>query len=370
MDVRCHRRTAAHRLRRRLLRRPHRRRRAGGRRADRQRRPGGADLRDAGRAHAGAGAARPAAPTRDAGYEPLLERMLRAGAGALPRARHPHRQQLRRRQPARRGAAHPRAGARSSGLRAPRIAVVERRRPVRPRASRRCCASALGAALDGPRRSSAPTPISAPSRSPQALRAGAQIVVVRPRRRPVAGGGPGAGPLRLGRGRLGPPGPRDHGRPPARMRRAGHAAATTPTPASRTCRPGIASATRSREIDADGHCTIGKPPAPAACVERAHGEGATALRGARPGGLPDARRRGRHLRMPRCEETGPDRVRLSGVRGHARTGTLKVNVCFEGGWLGRRRDLLRRRRAPRRARGWPPTCCASGCRASARCAST
>lgn len=32
-------------------------------------------------------------------------------------------------------------------------------------------------------------------------------------------------------------------------------------------------------------------------------------------------------------ETGRDRVRLDGVRGHARTDSLKVNVCFEGGWL-------------------------------------
>lgn len=31
---------------------------------------------------------------------------------------------------------------------------------------------------------------------------------------------------------------------------------------------------------------------------------------------------------------GPDRVRLSGVRGHPRTPTLKACVFFEGGWLG------------------------------------
>lgn len=31
---------------------------------------------------------------------------------------------------------------------------------------------------------------------------------------------------------------------------------------------------------------------------------------------------------------GPDRVRLSGVRGHPRTATLKANVFFDGGWLG------------------------------------
>jgi Acyclic terpene utilisation family protein AtuA len=33
-------------------------------------------------------------------------------------------------------------------------------------------------------------------------------------------------------------------------------------------------------------------------------------------------------------QLGPDRVRMSGVRGHARTPTLKTCVFFEGGWLG------------------------------------
>ena len=33
------------------------------------------------------------------------------------------------------------------------------------------------------------------------------------------------------------------------------------------------------------------------------------------------------------KQIGLDRVALSGVRGHARPDTLKVNVCFEGGWL-------------------------------------
>ena len=33
-------------------------------------------------------------------------------------------------------------------------------------------------------------------------------------------------------------------------------------------------------------------------------------------------------------EVGPDRVRLTGVRGHPRTPTLKANVFFDGGWLG------------------------------------
>ena len=33
-------------------------------------------------------------------------------------------------------------------------------------------------------------------------------------------------------------------------------------------------------------------------------------------------------------QVGPNRVRLSGVRGHARTATLKANVFFDGGWFG------------------------------------
>jgi hypothetical protein len=33
-------------------------------------------------------------------------------------------------------------------------------------------------------------------------------------------------------------------------------------------------------------------------------------------------------------ELGPDEVMLSGVRGHARTDTLKANVFFDNGWLG------------------------------------
>ncbi|MBC5768506.1 acyclic terpene utilization AtuA family protein [Ramlibacter albus] len=33
-------------------------------------------------------------------------------------------------------------------------------------------------------------------------------------------------------------------------------------------------------------------------------------------------------------EIGQDRVRIEGVRGHARPPTLKATVCYEGGWLG------------------------------------
>jgi hypothetical protein len=50
------------------------------------------------------------------------------------------------------------------------------------------------------------------------------------------------------------------------------------------------------------------------------------------------------------EELGIDRVRLSGVRGHARTGTLKVNVCFESGWLAEGEISYAGARAEARAR--------------------
>ena len=49
-------------------------------------------------------------------------------------------------------------------------------------------------------------------------------------------------------------------------------------------------------------------------------------------------------------EVGADRVRLDGVRGHARTGTLKVNVCFESGWLAEGEISYAGARAEARAR--------------------
>jgi len=40
------------------------------------------------------------------------------------------------------------------------------------------------------------------------------------------------------------------------------------------------------------------------------------------------------ITQAKVEQLGPDRVRLSGVKGHARTGTLKVLAYFDGGWFG------------------------------------
>jgi hypothetical protein len=49
-------------------------------------------------------------------------------------------------------------------------------------------------------------------------------------------------------------------------------------------------------------------------------------------------------------QVGPDRVRLSGVRGHARTATLKANVFFDGGWIGEGEISYAGRNAEARAR--------------------
>ena len=43
-------------------------------------------------------------------------------------------------------------------------------------------------------------------------------------------------------------------------------------------------------------------------------------------------------------------MRLAGVRGHARAGTLKVNVCFESGWLAEGEISYAGARAEARAR--------------------
>ncbi|NRF65740.1 DUF1446 domain-containing protein [Aquincola sp. S2] len=49
-------------------------------------------------------------------------------------------------------------------------------------------------------------------------------------------------------------------------------------------------------------------------------------------------------------QLAPDRVALSGVRGHARPATLKVNVCFESGWLAEGEISYAGARAEGRAR--------------------
>ncbi|MCW5658086.1 MAG: DUF1446 domain-containing protein [Burkholderiaceae bacterium] len=103
------------------------------------------------------------------------------------------------------------------------------------------------------------------------------------------------------------------------------------------------------EIDEQGDCTITKPAGSGGCVNahtvkeqllyEVHDPAAYLT----PDVVAD-------IGAARVDEVGPDRVRLSGVRGHARTGTLKVNVCFESGWLAEGEISYAGARADARAR--------------------
>lgn len=86
------------------------------------------------------------------------------------------------------------------------------------------------------------------------------------------------------------------------------------------------------EIHADGSCVISKPAGTGGRIDRhtvteqllyeVHDPAAYVT----PDVIAD-------LTQVRLEEIGPDRVRLSGVTGHPRPTHLKVNVCHESGWL-------------------------------------
>ncbi|XHS78459.1 acyclic terpene utilization AtuA family protein [Burkholderiaceae bacterium UC74_6] len=103
------------------------------------------------------------------------------------------------------------------------------------------------------------------------------------------------------------------------------------------------------EIDADGHCTITKPAGTGGRVDahtvkeqllyELHDPSAYVT----PDVVAD-------ISAAHVTELGPDRVRLEGVRGHARPGALKVNVCHETGWLAEGEISYAGARAEGRAR--------------------
>ena len=103
------------------------------------------------------------------------------------------------------------------------------------------------------------------------------------------------------------------------------------------------------EIDADGHCTITKPPSTGGRIDshtvkeqllyEVHDPAAYLT----PDVVAD-------LGEARVVELGPDRVRVEGVRGHPRPATLKVNVFCEQGWLAEGEISYAGPRAEARAR--------------------
>ncbi len=86
------------------------------------------------------------------------------------------------------------------------------------------------------------------------------------------------------------------------------------------------------ELDADGDCIISKAPGTGGRIDvhtvkeqllyEVHDPGAYLT----PDVVAD-------ITDADVVELGPDRVKLSGVRGHARPSSLKVNMCHETGWL-------------------------------------
>ncbi|HEX4943634.1 MAG TPA: acyclic terpene utilization AtuA family protein, partial [Usitatibacteraceae bacterium] len=86
------------------------------------------------------------------------------------------------------------------------------------------------------------------------------------------------------------------------------------------------------EIAADGSCVIGKAAQTGGCVTLATVKEQLLYEVHDPAAYltPDVTA---DIRDARLAGAGPDRVALSGVRGHERPATLKVTAFYEGGWL-------------------------------------
>jgi len=86
------------------------------------------------------------------------------------------------------------------------------------------------------------------------------------------------------------------------------------------------------EIDADGHCTLTKPRGTGGRLDERTVKEQLLYEVHDPAAYltPDVVA---DLTQARVVPLGPDCVRLEGVTGHPRPATLKVNVCFETGWL-------------------------------------
>lgn len=280
-----------------------------------------------------------------AGYEPLLDLMLRPVLGTCLEAGI--------RIVGNFGAAHPlgaaqhiQAMARSLGLRAPRVAVIEGDDLSDP-VHREILRSALGeTALPGPL-VSANAYLGAEAIA-AALRAGAEVVVAGR----VADPSLTVGPALAHYGWAD-----DDWDRLARATMAGHllecGAQVTggyfADPGYKDV-PGLAELGYPiAEIDADGNCVITKPDGTGGCVNERTVKEQLLYEVHDPAAYltPDVVA---DLTAARVRSLGPDRVQLMGVRGHARPALLKVNACFENGWLAEGEISYAGPRAEARAR--------------------
>jgi hypothetical protein len=103
------------------------------------------------------------------------------------------------------------------------------------------------------------------------------------------------------------------------------------------------------EIDADGHCTITKPPGTGGRIDQHTVKEQLLYEVHDPAAYltPDVVA---DLREARVVEVAPDRVRLEGVCGRERPSSLKVNVFREQGWLAEGEISYAGARAESRAR--------------------
>ena len=103
------------------------------------------------------------------------------------------------------------------------------------------------------------------------------------------------------------------------------------------------------EIGADGSCVLGKADATGGCVSEATVKEQLLYEVHDPCAYltPDVVA---DIGQAQVRALGPNRVALSGVRGHPRPASYKVNVCHEGGWLAEGEISYAGARAEARAR--------------------
>lgn len=281
----------------------------------------------------------------EAGYEPLLDAMLRP---VLARCL-AHGIRI----VSNFGAANPRAAARhiarmarELGQPAPRIAVVEGDDLSSP-AHQALLRAELGAALDGLRIVSANAYIGAEPIA-AALDAGAQIVVCGRVADPSLTVGPAMSHFGWAA---------DDWDVLGRATMAGHLLEC----GAQVCGgyfadpgfkdvPGLAEVGFPiAEIAADGQCTVGKSASTGGCVTEATVKEQLLYEVHDPAAYltPDVVA---DIAEADVQTAGTDRVLLSGVRGHARPSHYKVNVCHEGGWLAEGEISYAGPRAEARAR--------------------